>query len=335
MSNSKLVTYKNPSPNNSGKRQQKIDRISPHCVVAQWTAEQIGVWFSYSSTKASSNYGIGRDGEIGLYVDESKRSWCTSSKANDQRAVTIECASDSFAPYTMNNAVYESLVKLCADICKRNGKKKLLWIANRETALNYVPKSDEMLITVHRWFANKSCPGDWLYNRLDDLANRVNAILGSRDVISEPEVSSVTLLKIGSEGQAVKELQTKLNKLGAKLAVDGDFGVNTRAAVVAFQKKYELDTDGIAGPLTLAKLDEVLTSGTKQTTEETKQDSFMVRVTMPNLNIRTGPGVSNSIVGICPSGAFTIVQTAQVDGQEWGKLKSGIGWICLKYVTIL
>lgn len=177
--NSGLVAVKKLSPNHSGKRTHSIDRISPHCVVGQCTAEGLGDWFGKSSTKASSNYGIDRNGRVGLYVEEKNRSWCTSSNSNDQRAITIECASDTREPYTMNNKVYETLIKLCTDICKRNGKKKLLWLGDKTRALNYTPKSDEMIITVHRWFANKSCPGDWLYSRLGDVAKRVTANLNS------------------------------------------------------------------------------------------------------------------------------------------------------------
>ena len=111
--------------------------------------------FTSSSRQASCNYGIGKDGRISLCVEEKNRSWCSSSNANDQRAVTIECASDMSEPYAMNSAVYNSLVNLCVDICKRNGKKKLLWFADKNKTLNYAPKSNEMVLTVHRWFANK------------------------------------------------------------------------------------------------------------------------------------------------------------------------------------
>lgn len=79
----------------------------------------------------------------------------------------------------MKSAVYEKLIKLCADICKRNGKTKVLWLGSKEKTLAYTPKSDEMVLTAHRWFANKSCPGDWLYSRYGELANRINALLGS------------------------------------------------------------------------------------------------------------------------------------------------------------
>ena len=176
--NSSLISYTNLSPNHSGQRTHSIDRITPHCVVGQLTAESICGCFTSTAVQASCNYGIGKDGKIALCVEEKNRSWCSSSSANDQRAVTIECASDLNAPYAMTTAVYNSLVKLCTDICKRNGKKKLIWLGDKNKTLNYSPKSDEMVLTVHRWFANKSCPGDWLYERLGDLAAKVTAQLG-------------------------------------------------------------------------------------------------------------------------------------------------------------
>lgn len=173
MSNSPLVCYTNLSPNHSGQRTHSIDRITPHCVVGQLSAESICGCFTSSARQASCNYGIGSDGRISMSVEEKNRSWCSSSRENDQRAVTIECASDKTAPYAFNDAVYASLINLCVDICKRNGKSKLLWFGDKNKTLNYAPKSDEMVLTVHRWFANKSCPGDWLYNRLGNLAAEV------------------------------------------------------------------------------------------------------------------------------------------------------------------
>ena len=163
--NSPLVVYTKLSPNHSGQRTHSIDRITPHCVVGQLSAESICGCFTSTSRQASCNYGIGTDGRVSLCVEEKNRSWCSSSNANDQRAVTIECASDMNEPYAMNSAVYDSLVKLCIDICKRNGKKKLLWLGDKNKTLNYAPAADEMVLTVHRWFANKSCPGNWLYAR--------------------------------------------------------------------------------------------------------------------------------------------------------------------------
>ena len=191
MTNSSLVVHTNISPNKTVNRNHAIDRISPHCVVGQTTAESLGSWFAKESTQASSNYGIDKNGRVGMYVEEKDRSWCTSSRDNDHRAVTIECASDTTHPYAMKDIVYEKLIELCVDICKRNGKTKLLWIADKDRALNYKLASDEMLITVHRWFANKSCPGDWLYERLGDLAAKVTTQLNSKVELPEEEPEEV------------------------------------------------------------------------------------------------------------------------------------------------
>lgn len=178
MSNSPLVSYTKLSPNHSGQRTHAIDRITPHCVVGQCSVETLGNIFAPTSRQASCQYGIGVDGRVGMYVEEKNRSWCSSSNENDQRAVTIECASDTTHPYAFKDVVYNKLIELCVDICKRNGKKKLLWLGDKTKTLNYNPAADEMVLTVHRWFANKSCPGDWMYFRMGDLASKVTAKLG-------------------------------------------------------------------------------------------------------------------------------------------------------------
>lgn len=195
--NSSLVSYTLLSPNHSGQRTHSIDRITPHCVVGQCSVESLGNVFLPTSRQASSNYGIGTDGRVGMYVEEMNRSWCTSNRDNDQRAITVECASDTAHPYAMNDAVYESLIELCTDICRRYGRAKLLWFGDKEKSLAYEPAADEMLITVHRWFANKSCPGDWLYSRLGDVADRVTIALGA--VVAPGEKPTDTKQEISTE----------------------------------------------------------------------------------------------------------------------------------------
>lgn len=254
MSNSKYVNYTKLSPNHSGRRTHSIDRITPHCVVGQCSVETLGRIFQNTACDASCNYGIGYDGRVLLCVDEGNRSWCSSSNANDQRAVTIECASDSYAPYAMNSTVYSKLVALCTDICRRNGKKKLIWFGSESKTLNYTPKSDEMIITVHRWFANKSCPGDWLYNRLGDLASTVTKNLGGKTSSTTTSTSKPTSSKSNSNDikkvqkwvgckedgiygpdtkkHLIKKLQSELNKqFGTGLVVDGIWGPKTRSAI--------------------------------------------------------------------------------------------------------
>lgn len=178
MSNSPLVSYTKISPNRNSPRNHAIDRITVHCVVGQCSVETIGNVFAPTSRQASSNYGIGPDGRIGMYCEEKDRSWCSSSGSNDHRAVTIEVASDTTHPYAVKDAAYRALLDLLTDICKRNGKKKLLWFGDKAKTLAYAPKSDEMVMTVHRWFANKSCPGQYLYDLHPEMAAEVTKRLG-------------------------------------------------------------------------------------------------------------------------------------------------------------
>lgn len=179
--NSPLVDYVKISPNRTVGRKYKIDRITIHCVEGQCSVETLGEIFAPTSRKASSNYGIGPDGRVGMYVEEKDRSWCSSNSDNDHRAVTIECASDKTHPYAVKDIVYDKLIDLCVDICKRNGKTKVLWFGDKAKTLNYQPKPDEMVLTVHRWFTSKSCPGDYLYNRHGKIAMRVTALLNKEE----------------------------------------------------------------------------------------------------------------------------------------------------------
>ena len=222
-SNSPLTAYTLLSPNHSGQRAHTIDRITPHCVVGQASAEALGAWFAKRSTQASCNYGIDKDGRVALIVEEKNRSWCSSSSANDQRAVTIECASDTTEPYAFRDVVYQSLVRLCADVCKRNGKKKLLWISDKAAALAYEPKEDEMLLTVHRWFAAKSCPGSWLMARMDYLAAEVSARL-STEGQSKPKESQKSSESSGSSDSAEAVWKRLYAAIGNAYGVAGLMG---------------------------------------------------------------------------------------------------------------
>lgn len=176
--NSSLVDYKILTGMHSGQRDHAIDTITIHCVVGQTSADSLGYYFR--TIEASSNYGVGYDGKIGLYVEEKNRAWTTSSYDNDRRAVTIECASDAFEPYKVTSAAYNALIKLVADICKRNGIKALKWSTNKNERMNHLNGCN---MTVHRDYANKSCPGDYLYGKMGDIASKVNAILGASETV--------------------------------------------------------------------------------------------------------------------------------------------------------
>ncbi len=183
MSNSSLVNHTKLSPNHYNGRNHSIDTITIHCVVGQCSVETIGSIFANASREASSNYGIGYDGKIGLYVDEKNASWCSSSYSNDNRAATIEVASDTYDPYAVTDKAYNALIELVADICKRNGIKKLVWSTDKNTRINHLNGCN---MTVHRDYATKRCPGDYLYNRMGDIASKVNKKLGS-NTTSESE----------------------------------------------------------------------------------------------------------------------------------------------------
>lgn len=174
MSNSSLVSFTKISPNKNSPRNHAIDTITIHCVVGQCSVESLGNLFASPSKEASSNYGIGYDGRIGMYVEEGDRSWCTSSASNDNRAVTIEVASDTYHPYAVTAKAYSAILDLVTDICKRNGIKELKWKADS----NLIGQVDKQNMTAHRWFAAKACPGDYLYNRFGNIAAEVNRRLG-------------------------------------------------------------------------------------------------------------------------------------------------------------
>lgn len=187
VSNSSLICYTKISPNKTSPRNHKIDTITIHCMAGNLSIESCGNLFAKTSTKASSNYGIGSDGRIALYVDEKDRSWASSNSENDNRAITIEVANDGGAEtgWHVSDKAYDSLINLLVDICKRNGIKELLWKADK----NLIGQIDKQNMTVHRWFKNKACPGDYLYKHHYEIAHRVNARLAvSSKIQNETEI---------------------------------------------------------------------------------------------------------------------------------------------------
>lgn len=192
MSNSSLVSYVRLSPNRNSPRNHVIDTVTIHCMAGNLSVETCGELFANSNRQASSNYGIGSDGRIALYVDEGDRSWCSSSPSNDHRSVTIEVANNGGAPdWPVSDAAFESLIKLLADICERNNIKRLLWQADK----SLVGKVELQNMTVHRWFAAKACPGDYLYRRHGEIADRVNALLKRHVSVDTRELKFYRTLK--------------------------------------------------------------------------------------------------------------------------------------------
>lgn len=215
MSNSPLVDYTRISPNKNSPRNHKIDTITIHCVVGQCTVETLGNIFAPTSRQASSNYGVGTDGKIGMYVEEKDRSWCSSSAANDNRAVTIEVASDTKHPYAVNDRAFAALLDLVTDICKRNGIKKLVWSTKKADRMNH---KNGCNMTVHRDYANKSCPGDYLYNRHGEIAAEVNRRLGVTDTAPDAGVAQGVTVYTVKKGDTLSAIAAKHGTTYQKIA---------------------------------------------------------------------------------------------------------------------
>lgn len=322
MSNSPLVSYTKISPNKNSPRNHAIDTITIHCVVGQCSVETLGNIFAPTSRQASSNYGIGYDGKIGMYVEEKDRSWCSSNAANDNRAITIEVASDTSEPYAVNAKAYAALIDLVTDICKRNGIKKLVWSTNKNERVNHLNGCN---MTVHRDYANKSCPGTYLYERHGDIAKQVNARLGAASDTTAPstpttptkvKAGDVIKLKSGAtyiSGQSIPNWVINSTLYAREIRRNGDIVFST------------LKTGAITGVVSPSQLVGSTSSGS--TTNTTK---YLVKVTTDALNIRKGPGTNYLVTGcIRDRGVYTIVETSG----NWGRLKSGAGWICLDYVS--
>lgn len=275
--NSPLVNYTRISPNRTINRGKPITLITIHCVVGQASVESLGNIFANPSRQASSNYGIGYDGRIGMYVEEKDRSWCSGGEKkvngitgsiNDYSAVTIEVASDNTYPYAVTGEAYESLIRLCADICKRNGIPKLIWKADP----NLVGHPDQQNMTVHRWFAYKSCPGDYLYERHYDIAERVNKLLEAEkgNVIEEDgkwgkQTNIWTQKLLGTLADGVVSNQPSGNRRYLLNATTGwvfkPFYWQYKKGsdmVRAIQKHIGAGVDGWFGPLTVASLQKFL-----------------------------------------------------------------------------
>lgn len=214
MSNSKLVDYVCYSPNCNKPRNNKIDTITIHHMAGNLTVEQCGALFAQSSRQASSNYGIGTDGRVGLYVDEANRSWCSSNAANDHRAVTIEVANDKPSDsggWHVSDKAMASLIELCVDICKRNGIAKLNYTGDKSGNL-----------TMHKWFAATACPGPYLESKFKYIADEVNKQLNgtttnSSTKSSKAASSAFTAYKV----KVTVDALNIRNGAGTKYAVNG------------------------------------------------------------------------------------------------------------------
>lgn len=300
MSNSKLVNYTKLSPNCTKLRNHKIDKITIHHMAGNLTVETCGNVFASTSRRASSNYGIGSDGRVGMYVEECNRSWCSSNGENDHRAITIEVANDQIGGnWHVSDTALAKLIDLCVDVCQRNGIAKLNYTGDKSGNL-----------TMHKWFTATACPGPYLESKFSYIAQQVNAKLNSQVQPSTP--TSNTWYRVRKNWAEVSSQKGAFHSLkNAKACADVNRGYSV------------FDESG--------KVIYVPTG------EKVASDvPFLARVTIPNLNIRKGAGTNTSKTGKYTGiGTFTIVKVRSGVGSNagWGKLKSGAGWISLDYCT--
>ncbi len=329
--NSKLVSYTKISPNKTVNRKHEIDTITIHCVVGQLSVQTLGSVFSSSKAQASSNYGIGYDGSIGMYVEEKDRSWCSSSASNDHRAITIEVASDKTHPYAVNAKAYAALIELLVDICQRNNIKELKWKADK----SLIGQVDKQNMTVHRWFANKSCPGEYLYSRMGQIAAEVNEKLNP-------------IVKPAEKTDEKEETKTEF-KAGDHVKLTSDAIYTTGKAVPGWVKNKtwivkkvngdivtidkEVDGKHAINSNVKSKYLSVVETANKPVEKPVEKveefEPYKVKVTASVLNVRKGPGTNYGVsTTIKSKGVYTIVKESN---ECWGKLKSGAGWINLNY----
>lgn len=311
MSNSSLVTYTRLSTHCNSPRNHVIDTITVHCFVGQVTAQSGCNCKNFTgATGGSCNYVVGYDGSVGLCVNEDDRSWCSDSPSNDHRAVTIECASDTKTPYTVTSDCYNKLLDLITDICQRNNITKLLWFADKDRTLSYQRQKGEACMTVHRWFAKKACPGDYLYNLMGQIADEVSRRLSG----SQPEPTPTYFNYTVKKGDTLSGIAAK-------------YGV-TQEAIMAINPSIK-DPNKIY-------IGQVIKIPVAQKAEVSKPtfQSYDAQVTAKaglNVRAKAGTGKDCKITTCLPYGKkVTVVDETKVGLVKWGNISTG-GWICLKY----
>lgn len=323
MSNSSLVNYTLISPNSNNPRNKPIKKITIHHMAGNLSVEACGKVFASSSRQASSNYGVGTDGRIGMYVEEKNRSWCSSSPENDHQAITIEVANDGGAPnWHVSDKAIAATIDLCTDICKRNGIAKLNYTGDKNGNL-----------TEHNYFAATLCPGPYLKSKLPYIASEVNKRLSG--TTTQPEESeNEPGVSYPATPFTVEVLVSDLNyrdKPSMQGTVKGQTGKGIFTITEVSEGWGKLKSG--AGWIWLGNTDYCLIQGT--VTSSTSSVPYKVNVEVSNLNIRKGPGTNYPVVGRTGKGIYTIVEESAGSGSDsgWGRLKSGAGWICLDYTA--
>lgn len=296
MSNSKLVNYRLNSPNYSVRR-GTIKNIIVHHMAGCLTVENCCYMFAQPSRQASSHYCIDSNGRVGQSVDEAYRAW-TTGNVIDHDSITIEVANDQVGePWHVSDIAFAKLVDLCADICKRNGIKKL----------NYTGGKDGNLL-MHKWYQATGCPGTYLGSKFPAIASMVNAkLLQNAEAATLPAEAPKTIYRV----------RLSANDAASQLGAYGGYPSSLQSAKDLADAHFGYKVyDGT----------KLIYTGKQQPTT-----GRIVKVEVSDLRIRAGAGLSYVSKGYIKPGKYTIVEERDADGLTWGRLKSGAGWIALKY----
>lgn len=320
--NSSLVSYTRISPNRTINRNQPITKITPHHMAGVMSVEQFGNVVANPARQMSANYAIGNDGRIGLFCEEKDRSWCSSSPWNDHRAITIEVSNSAYGDasgWPIGEAAYNSLIKLCVDICKRNGIPKLVFTGDTSGSL-----------TFHYMYNATACPGPWLKARAQDLCNKVNAQLTAP--VEEPKPTPTPQPSTPTTTTNIRSGDLVKINAGAKYYTGG-----TIPTWVSQEKWYiasikgdravlglnEAKNRNIQSPINVKDIT-LVTAVAKTYTKSLKASDLIYSE------------AGGRVIGTVGStGIFTIVEDKTINGIVYGKLKSGAGWvICYNNSTI-
>lgn len=321
MSNSPLVNYTKISPNSSNPRKKKISKITIHHMAGNLSVETCGNVFASSSRQASSNYGIGTDGRVGLYVDEKNRAWTSSNAANDHQAVTIEVANDQIGGnWHVGDKALSKLIDLCVDICKRNNIKKL----------NYTGDANGNL-TRHNMFASTSCPGPYLQSKFPYIADEVNKRL---DVSAAPAPASGTIYYVQTgafSNKANADVQLAKVKAAGFDAIMKQAGNLYRVQVGAYAKKA--NANAMAIKLKAKGFDTyITTTGGAQVTA----GSTSIKKIEVGSKVKIKSSASKYSTGqTIPGWIKTKVYTVQQLSGDKALLKEIVSWVNLSDLTLL
>jgi hypothetical protein len=319
--NSSLVSMVSISPNRSIGRYNIVNgvRIAPITKITKITIHHwagVGTLDTFKNIvmnpnrEMSANYAIDVIGKIGLFCPEADRSWCSSSQWNDNRAITIEVSNSAYGDasgWPISDASYKALIRLCVDICKRNGIPKLEFTGDKNGSLTY-----------HYMYAATGCPGPYIKARTQQICNDVNAQL---QTASTPEVSGYLV--------SLKANAPIYDTAGGKVI-----------SKITKSTKYTIVKDKKIGYITYGLLksnvgwvvvkNETPVVHTPATSTPVQSDLYKKSLKANELVYKEAGGSTIGTVGA--NGVFTIVEEKTVGNQVFGKLKSGKGWVVVKTI---